>query len=130
MVILGLDYGSRRIGVAVADTETKLAVPVTTLLVKDDADGILQLSSIITSRKVERIIVGLPLNLSGGSTRETELVRDFIGRLRAMTRFPIESVDERLSSQQSEHLGVAKASRDAVAAQLILQTYLDKYSKA
>ena len=130
-VVLGLDYGLRRIGLAVCDPTGTLATAVGCHDARDDGSVLARLRELIDERGVAEIVVGLPLTADG---REGDLAvhaRRFAARLEEAFALPVHLVDERYSSQEADvWLGAsrrrrAKGERDAVAAELILQQYLD-----
>lgn len=133
MAILGLDYGEKRIGVALANGEKRLAIPMTVIeraSEKADMDKILDL---ITQYDVERIVVGLPRSLDGSLGRQAKEVLNFTGAISQHTNIPVDTWDERFSTVAAESLfkdaGMKrekrKGHRDAMAAAIILQGYLD-----
>jgi putative holliday junction resolvase len=131
---VGVDYGTRRIGIAVSDPRGTIASPAETLAATGsaptDADRILAWAS---QNEVTGIVVGLPLNMDGSDSRQTTLTRGLADALRQRGELPVELWDERLSSfQADQYLDAAevpqsrrKKMRDALAAQVILQSYLD-----
>ena len=130
----GIDYGARRIGVAISDPGERIASPFVTLdsygTAPGDADHVIQWAA---ENEVERLVVGLPLNMDGSDSQQTRFVRHFADELRKRGPLPVELWDERLSSfQADEYLDAAlvrrsrrKRLRDALAAQVILQSFLD-----
>jgi len=131
---IGIDYGVKRIGVAAADHRGAIATPATSLPgsgnASDDAVSILRWAA---DQDVAGIVVGLPLNMDGTDSRQTRLSRALADELRRRTTLPVELWDERLSTfQADEYLSTAElrpsrrqALRDALAAQVILQSFLD-----
>ncbi len=123
MRILGIDYGSKRVGLAVSDETHTIARELTILSPKDFWD---QIEELIKKEEISRIIIGLPLNMSGEQTETTRNVQEFADKLEAQLNLPVEYMDERLSSVMAEHLPGGKKNIDSLAAQIILQNYLDK----
>lgn len=131
---LGLDIGDKRIGVALSDPDGILASPFTIINCRDEGLDIEAITDIISQQQVGQIIVGLPRSMNGSLGRQAEKVQAFTQKLREHTRTPIEYRDERLTTVMAERLGQAsggkkarrKARRDAQAAALILQGYLDE----
>jgi putative holliday junction resolvase len=128
MKILGIDYGAKRVGLAISDETQTLARELNILSPKDFWQQIHQL---INDEGIERIIIGLPLNMSGEATQSTEAAQEFSDRLQELlTRekliIPVEFMDERLSSVMAESMPGGKHNVDSLAAQIILQNYLDK----
>lgn len=135
--ILGIDFGERRIGLALSDPTATIAQPLPTLTRRmGKRPPYAALVEIITQYDVEKIVVGLPLDLSGSETSWTQQVREFADKLQARVQIPIEFLDERMTSVQAERavrgIGLKKSEReqkervDAAAAVLLLQTFLDR----
>lgn len=118
--LLGIDYGQSKIGLAIADTETKTAVPFEVMRLKDSK--ILRLKEMIISEEIEKIVVGLPLGMDGKETAQTKEVKEFIENLKSTINIEIVTEDERLTTAQAKKQG----KDDAVAAMYILQSYLDR----
>lgn len=130
---LGIDYGARHMGLAIADEHARQAFPRTVLEVHSVSDALSQLQSFIDQEDVCKIIVGRPLNLSGEPTDQTQEVDTFIRALAAQhPSVPIATEDERYSTTSALHALKAKGETratshpDAVAAMLILETYLER----
>jgi putative Holliday junction resolvase len=131
---IGIDYGTRRIGIALSDYGGRLASPADTLAGSGsppgDARRVIQFA---IDNEARAIVVGLPLNMDGTDSDQTRLTRRFIAALAEQTDLPVEVWDERLSSFQADHLlddaqvprARRKQLRDALAAQVILQSFLD-----
>ena len=132
--LLGFDYGTRRIGVAVGQDITRSVTPLTTLLSQNDKPDWDAISKLITEWQPDRLVVGLPLHLDGSVQDLTEKAQRFGNQLKGRYNLPVEMVDERLTSHEAEtELAtrggkVAKADIDALAAALILQSWLDQQS--
>ena len=131
--ILGIDYGQRRIGLAISDPLNIIAKPMTFLDTKDDIDIINHLQKIIKDKKITKLVVGLPLNMKGKDSAQTKLTRDFADLLKSKINLPIYFQDERLSSitakkiliQQDKSPSRNKGFIDEIAAAVFLQEYLD-----
>lgn len=123
MRILGIDYGTRRIGLAVSDESRTLARELEILHPKKFWENI---NRIIKDLEVEKIALGLPLGVAGKDTRKTLEVRAFGAQLAKKTGLPVDLIDERFSSAMAKHLPGGNHSVDSLAAQIILQNYLDK----
>jgi putative Holliday junction resolvase len=127
---LGLDYGLRRIGVAACGPDAPVALALGTHVEGRDGSIFTYLENLITSRGIEIVVVGLPLSTAGEETALSRRARYFAARLAA--RFPVEVVlwDERYSSREADRWLAAgrttREDRDAVAAAIILQNYLDR----
>lgn len=121
MRYLGIDWGLKRIGLALGDDETGLASP---LGVVADLDGVLDA---IAAEDVEALVLGRPVSLAGGTSVSDEY-EFFRSELTESSVLELYEADERLTSRAADHLqGVRneKAERDAIAAMLILQGFLD-----
>jgi len=135
MAILGLDVGEKRIGVALADG--LLAIPLTVIDRAGEGADLESVLALAEEHGVKRIVVGLPRSLDGSIGRQAERVLSFSSALSESTDVPIDTWDERLSTVSAERLlldaGVKRekrrARRDAMAAAIILQSYLDRVSK-
>ncbi len=128
MRALGLDVGERRIGVAISDPDGRVAVPKTTL--QRDGREMAALETIVREEAVELVVIGLPLALSGEEGAQAAASRAFGDAMTRRVNVPCAYWDERLSSVAAERLlgGERRAVReriDAVAATLVLQSYLD-----
>lgn len=128
---LGLDIGDRRIGVAMSDPQGILASPLTIINRTDELSDIDAILAIVDQNQVEVVVVGLPLSMNGSIGPQAEKVQDFARQLSRHTKMPIEFRDERLTTVTARRLmkmtGKDRKSRDdAMAAALILQSYLDE----
>ncbi|MBI4597989.1 MAG: Holliday junction resolvase RuvX [Candidatus Omnitrophica bacterium] len=133
MRMLGLDVGDRRIGVAMSDALGLTAQPVTVIERRTLAKDAAAILALVDSHHVEGIVVGLPLTLRGAEGPQAKKVTVFVEALRRRVTIPIQTADERLTTVQGERTLIAmdvprqkrKEVIDRVAAQLILQHYLD-----
>ena len=131
--ILGLDYGERRIGVALSDPLGIIAKPLITIDTIKTNDYFSKILEIITNNNVSKVIVGLPLTLKGNNSKQTDDVISFLNKLKRRIQLPIITIDERLSSIAAEKslkdqgikTGYNKALIDMTAAAIFLQEYLD-----
>ncbi|HUX06005.1 MAG TPA: Holliday junction resolvase RuvX [Acidobacteriota bacterium] len=136
MRILAIDYGTRRLGLALSDPMGITAQPLISLLRKSIAKDIAELRRIVEEYEVERGVIGLPRNLDGSPGALWQESEDFRRRLESEFGIEVEGWDERLSTVQAERMLIrADVSRrkrkgviDKVAAALILQSYLDARS--
>ena len=118
---LGIDWGEKRIGLAVADNETKLAVPWGTV---GNMDSLLDA---IETEDADLLVVGLPVKMSGAQEELPAAMRDFLDKLKKRCDVPVEFLDERLTSKEADSRAAGSTiDRDAVAAMLILQMYIDR----
>jgi putative Holliday junction resolvase len=150
--ILAIDYGRARIGLALADFETRMAQPMSTMERVNRNEDMRRLRELVRERGVKQIVVGLPLRLDGTRGEMAEEVERFAERLRKQIGLPVELVDERLTSWEAERLleevqgrfihdekragsrkpkkASAKMTVDAVAASVILKDYLERQESA
>lgn len=130
MKVIGIDYGTRRIGIAMADTGVGMAFARPQL--DGGADAHTRIARICADERVDHIVVGLPLGMDGQETDTTRRVRTFVDALATTTGLPVDFMDERLSSAEaSQRLHEAgintrkqKKLLDSVAAQIILESWL------
>ena len=131
--MLALDVGSRRIGLAACDSGELVAMPVDTIEHTSHARDIEAVLAAAAERQIERIVVGMPLSLSGDMGPQARKTARFVEKLAAETDIPVEAVDERYSTAEAERLlAEAEGGRtkergrvDAAAAAVILQSYID-----
>jgi len=131
--ILGLDYGSKRIGVAVSDELEIAARGLTTIIRKNQKNDLDEIAKIISIYSVEKIIIGYPIKLDGSEGIQCEKISRFAKLLEAKLRLPVIKWDETLTTKEAEdiliqaHVRREKRKRvvDKLAATLILQGYLD-----
>ena len=150
--ILAVDYGRVRIGLAIADAETQMPQPLSTLERINRNEDMRRLRELVREHGVRQIVVGLPLRLDGTRGEMAEEVERFAQRLRKQIGVPVELVDERLTSWEAERLleevqgrfihdeklGAARKQKkaqskmtvDAVAAAVILKEYLERQGQA
>ena len=134
MRVLALDYGSARCGVAVSDPTGVLATPLEPVLRPDGRPGMARILSRVRELEVERVIVGLPLSLSGRDSEQTRAARRFAAGLgRRLEGVPVELYDERfttvLAARDAEiGAGPPRASEDSRAAAHLLSTWLDAHA--
>jgi putative holliday junction resolvase len=130
---LGLDVGSKRIGVAGCDGLGLIATGITTIWRSSFQEDIAQLTQIIEQRQVEILVMGLPYTMDGNIGSQAKQVQKFARRVAAVIELPIEYVDERLTSYAAEQMmkeanisvSQNKATIDRIAAAVILQQWLD-----
>ncbi|MBE0415938.1 MAG: Holliday junction resolvase RuvX [Dehalococcoidia bacterium] len=135
MAILGLDVGEKRIGVALA--EELLAIPLTVIERAGEKVNLERVLALAKEHGVKRIVVGLPRSLDGSIGKQAERILAFTRELSHHTDIPVDTWDERLSTVAAERLLLdagmkrekRRARRDAMAAVIILQSYLDRISK-
>lgn len=131
--VLAFDFGEKRTGVAVGETTLKQAHPLTVIRAGNNDDRLAVIEELIRKWQPKSLVVGLPTHMDGTPHLMTEQARAFSKNLEDRFHLPVSEVDERLSSYDAEvrlrETGRAgRASKplvDAIAAQLILQTWLD-----
>lgn len=137
MRILGLDVGTKRIGVALSDELLLTAQGLDTIERKDLRSDLKFIDDLVLSNGVSEVIVGLPLNMNGTYSEKTREVASFTQELSSATKAVVKTWDERLTSMQAERAmlegDMSRAKRkklsDKLAAQIILQSYLDSRKK-
>jgi putative holliday junction resolvase len=121
--VLALDYGSARCGCAVSDPTGVLATPIDPVLAPRSRRGRARLRALIEDLGVERVVVGLPLSLSGGDSAQTAETRQFAAALARELPIPVECYDERFTTRLAERTG-GRASEDSRAAAHLLESWL------
>jgi len=135
--ILGVDYGSKRIGLAISDPGGIIATPVRTETCSGEEDALKKIIAVCTELKADKIVLGLPLNMNGSQGPQAEKVTAFGEKLKSRLDIPLEMWDERLSSVSAERVlidaGTSRRRRkeviDKLAAQIMLQNYLDAHTE-
>ena len=127
MRVLALDYGSARCGCAVSDPTGTLATPLEPVLAPGSRRGLSRLRALVSELEPERVLVGLPLSLSGADSEQTREARAFSERLAGALGVPVELYDERLTTRQAARLG-GRASEDSRAAAHLLEGWLASQS--
>lgn len=122
MKTLGIDFGTKRIGLALSDESGTLARE---FAIWSPTEFWQQIAGLIAAEQVARIVVGLPLNMSGEETPKTAEVRAFAAQLEQQLTLPVLFVDERLSSTMAEQIAGTSKQIDSLAAQIILQNFLN-----
>jgi putative Holliday junction resolvase len=120
MKYLGIDYGARRVGLAVGESETRVATPRTTLLNDNELHN--KIRSLLHEEEIDEIVVGVPVSFDGGEHAQAREARAFGEGLKELG-VPVHFVNEILSTRQSRASGAKDV--DASAAALILQSFLD-----
>ena len=134
--ILALDYGEKRVGLAISDLMKIIAKPFKTLNNISNNNIFDQLKIIIEEKYVEKIVVGLPTTLNNKESKQTKIVNQFIKQLEIAVSTPVVSYDERLTSIEAKRslvsqgikTGHNKGAVDMTAAAIFLQNYLDEKS--
>ncbi len=129
--LLGIDYGHRRIGVAISDGEGISTTPLGFIAREDDRQAAEVVLALAAQHQVTAIIIGKPLNANGSLSKAATLAKQFASRLRRVGPVPVYSVDERYSSEEAADIlrqsgqQAAPGQLDAQAAAIILRRYLD-----
>ena len=134
---MALDYGEVRIGIAFSDLLNIIANGYETYIRKGLQQDIEYLASLAKEKEVDTIVIGLPINMDGSEGERAIATRDFGELLFKRTNLPIKYLDERLTSASAERMLIEADMRrekrkqviDKVSATIILQNYLDMYSK-
>ncbi len=132
--ILAIDWGMKNVGLAVSDPLSITAQPLPTLKRTNRRADMARIGELVEAMQVKRILVGHPLHLKGHAGKRAMEAERLAERLRESTGLPVELIDERLTSAEADRLmldaGLSRTKRrekaDRIAAQLILQTYLDR----
>ncbi len=127
--ILGVDLGSRRVGLALADDADGFVVTRPALTVESTEQLLAALASMVEVDQITLVVVGLPVSLTGQDSPQTTSARSVIAQLKLRLRVPVETVDERLTTQLAHRLGRRKQD-DSAAAALIVNTFLDWQKRA
>lgn len=134
---LGFDFGERHTGIAAGSTHTGRAQSLSILALHHGAPDWTKLDRLVAEWKPDALVVGLPLNMNDSESRITKAARAFGNRLKGRYNLPVHMVDERLSSRAATDALLAagvpvrrhKHHIDKVAAQTILQAFLDEHGK-
>jgi len=137
MRILGIDYGHKRLGLALSDEGKTLASPLPVYQRRSTDQDLAFLASLVREKNVGQIVVGLPRNMNGSIGEMAQEVLIFVGALKEKIDLPVDTFDERLSSAEAERVLIQadlsrrrrKTLKDSLAAVLILQGYLESLSK-
>ena len=133
MRVLGIDYGQKRLGLALSDEGGLLASPLSSYLRRILDQDLDFLAALVKEKQVRQIVVGLPRNMNGSLGEMAKEVLSFVNDLKEKTDLPIDTFDERLTSTEAERVLIQadlsrkrrKNLRDGLAAVLILQGYLE-----
>ncbi|MCD6285553.1 MAG: Holliday junction resolvase RuvX [Anaerolineae bacterium] len=131
MRTLALDLGNRRIGVAISDTLSMFARPLEVFLRTSRVADFAHIQALIDADRVQSVVAGLPLNMDGTEGQQAAWVRDYAAALGEAISMPVILWDERLTTEEAKDILRAQGKRpnkdwiDAVAAAVILQSYLD-----
>ena len=138
MRILGIDYGEKRVGLAISSPVGFIAQGLPTIERVDGEDYLEELADVIQDKEVDEIVVGLPKNMNGSIGEKAEEVLVLVETLKSKFNLPVHTVDERLTTVRAHRaMTGSKMSKkgkkkrvDMIAAQFILQCYLDQISRS
>ena len=131
---LGIDFGDKRVGIAVSDLNKEISFPRDFLEYENAKDLIKSISEICETDQITKIILGLPINMDGSFGERALKTMDFYGKLKdSIKNIPVECFDERLSTEyavkalhaQGIKSKSMKGKRDSLSAQIVLQNYLN-----
>ena len=134
---LGIDYGKKRIGLALSDIMGIMAQPFDVIEFKGLKNNVENILKIAKEKEVSCIVIGKPVNMNATEGEMAQLATEFAEELKKVTDIKVEMIDERLTTTQAERVLVEEANvsrekrkgiRDKLAATFILQTYLDIHS--
>ncbi len=136
-IILGIDYGRKRIGVAISDVGQGIASPLSTVDASGNTPAVASIKSLAEKHGAGEIVVGLPRSMNGSLGPMARETMKFVEELRTSVDVPVQTWDERLTTAQAERemisADMTRAKRrqklDKVAAQIMLQSYLDSRSR-
>jgi len=124
--LLGVDFGGRRLGLARASSDGRLATPWRQLAVRGRDDALATLADLVAREKFDLIVIGLPLAASGAETEGSRRIRRFARVLEERAGVPVALQDEFASTREAEGLARDAGQLDAVAAAVILRDYLER----
>jgi len=128
--VLALDYGSARCGCALSDPTGTLATPIDPIERPATRRGFARLTELVRDRDVERVVVGLPLGLSGADTEQTREARAFAERLADAVDVPVEMYDERFTTAIAQRAPIdPRTSEDSRAAAILLADWLARHAR-
>ena len=129
MRVLALDYGSARCGCALSDPTGTLATPIDVIERPATRRGFARVVDLVRDRDAERVVVGLPLGLSGADTDQTREARAWADRLAAAVAVPVELYDERFTTAIAARSGDKRTSEDSRAAAVLLEDWLAHHQR-
>ncbi|HQJ07820.1 MAG TPA: Holliday junction resolvase RuvX [Deltaproteobacteria bacterium] len=130
---MGIDYGTKRIGVAISDPSGVIAHPLETIPVREDGSHMESLKAVVRDYEVKKIVVGLPYDMDGGVGESANRVINWARDLEISLKLPVELWDERLTTSEAYEILIRmnvkgpkrKRLIDKIAASVMLQGYLD-----
>jgi putative holliday junction resolvase len=127
--VLALDYGSARTGIAVSDSTGTVARPLEVVQRASSQSGLARIVELVREHHAERVVVGLPLTMRGTRGEQAVETEEFVALLRSALEVPVESFDERFTTDLAEQCGDSRET-DALAAAHLLSSYLTWSSSA
>ena len=132
-MILSIDYGQKKIGLAISDETGLVGSALPLVRVRDNSSAIKKIKEVLDEKKVSEIVIGVPSGWQNIDSPQTKIVRDFITLLKQNINIPVHEWDESYSTKIAEKniSGKQKKNSDSYAAAIILQEYLDyiRYEK-
>jgi len=133
MRYLGIDYGKRWIGLAIADTRVNVVIPMEVIENKGEEKLFSRLNDLIKGEKIGELVIGVPYSLNSQKSAQTKETLDFVKKLSECVKIPVHEEDERLTSQGAAKLavnGFGKETRmHSNAAALILDSFIARQNK-
>ncbi len=135
MAVLGIDFGSRRFGLAISDESERIALPLEPMQSRGAREDLAQLRLLVRERGIDRVVVGLPISMDGRRGAQAEAVDRFAEALREELALPVDLLDERWTTREAERAleggsrrgrRKKKAVLDSVAATVLLRAYLER----
>ncbi len=134
---MGIDYGDKRIGVAMTDALCIISSPYEVFENRSEEQSLQHLNKLIKEFNVDEVAMGLPLNMDGSEGERAKIHREFGEKLASLSGIKVEYVDERLTSAEAEEILIQSKVRrekrkeliDKISAQIILQTYLNQIKR-
>jgi putative holliday junction resolvase len=124
MRLLGLDVGKSRIGVAFCDTSVGIVFPRNVINVKSEEKAIEEITKIVEQDRIDKIIVGLPLNFNSTRSNIQSYVENFVNLLKKKVKVEIEFFDERFTTKIASMMSSKNKNVDSIAAKIILEDYI------
>ena len=134
---LGIDFGEKRVGLSISDEEARFSLPLQTLQRASDSQVIAEIATLVAEQEVRVLVLGEPRGLDGRAGDAARRVRSFATKLQAAIGLPVHLVDEALTTAEAEsrlrEAGLSPRKmwkrKDALAAQILLQDWLDRSSR-
>ena len=126
MRYLGIDYGTKRIGIALSDDDGRMAFPAGIIENQGNNTAQKEVAKRIIKENIGLVVVGLPVELDGKETEQSRITRSFIEGLKKLMTITIETQNEMFTSRMASASGMTDHHIDASSAAIILQSYLDK----